>query len=114
MTGTDQEFYSAIEASSPPAQRNIAVGRDALGNVFVSGDRNDVRVTLVVADQRLLAELTVKSEINPYRGLDAFYETDARFFLGRQKLVRRAWVLFQIAEWIVSSDICGRWCLGIR
>jgi hypothetical protein len=81
-------------------ERSISVGHDALGNVFVTGEGNDVRVTLVVADQRLLARLhpsAAATELidNPYRGLDAFYETDATLFFGRRKLVRRAWVLFQ-------------------
>lgn len=81
--------------------RSISVGRDAFGNIFVTGDRNDVRVTLVVADQRLASESTgtssqsVPADSNPYRGLDAFYENDAPFFFGRQRLVQRAWVQFQ-------------------
>jgi WD40 repeat protein len=81
-------------------ERSISVGRDAFGNVFVTGEGNDVRVTLVVADQRLLARLRAPATAtepidNPYRGLDAFYETDAPLFFGRRKLARRAWVLFQ-------------------
>jgi hypothetical protein len=80
--------------------RSISVGRDALGNVFVTGDHNAVRLTVVVADQRLLARVyppaaAALSVENPYRGLDSFYETDAAFFFGREKLVRRAWVSFQ-------------------
>lgn len=80
--------------------RSIAVGRDALGNVVVTGDQNQVQVTLVVADKRLLAAISASSTaraplINPYRGLDAFYETDAAFFFGRRNLIRRAWLLFQ-------------------
>src|SRR5262249_6237708 len=56
--------------------------------------------TLVVADQRLLARLYPPAEAtqsigNPYRGLEAFYETDAALFFGRRKLVQRAWTLFQ-------------------
>lgn len=81
--------------------RGVSVGRDALGNVIVTGDRNVVRVTLVVADQRLVEQfskspdLSAKATATPYRGLDAFYETNADFFFGRTKLIRRAWVLFQ-------------------
>ena len=86
--------------SQPEGDRGITIGHDAVGNVLVTGDRNNVQVTLVVADRRLLASLapvsaTTKSTDNPYRGLDAFYETDAAWFFGRAKVVRRAWVLFQ-------------------
>jgi hypothetical protein len=80
--------------------RSISVGHDALGNVFVTGEGNDVRVTLIVADQRLLAALHLPPPAtgtigNPYPGLDAFSETDADFFFGRRKLARRGWALFQ-------------------
>ena len=98
---------SGIEFSKPEGSEqgavhadsvgSISVGRDALGNVFVTGHGNDVRVTLVVADRRLLSALHKQqfSEPvdNPYRGLDVFYETDAGFFFGRRKLVQGAWLL---------------------
>ena len=80
--------------------RSVSVSPDALGNVFVTGDHNDVCVTLIIADQRLLARFCSSAPhtgaiANPYRGLDAFYETDSAFSFGRSKLIRRAWVLFQ-------------------
>ena len=80
--------------------RSITIGRDAVGNVLVSGDNNQVRVTLVVADERLLSATRAPhaqegSAGNPYRGLDSFQEADADLFFGRRKLIRRAWVLFQ-------------------
>lgn len=78
--------------------QRVSVGRDALGNVFVTGNHNNVRVTLIVDDQRLVGRLrlpAVTAGENPYRGLDSFYETDSAFFFGRSKLVRRAWILFQ-------------------
>jgi len=79
--------------------KGISIGRDALGNVLVAGDDNDVRVTIVVADSRLLGvfrgtEVGTTSMFNPYKGLDCFYETDSEYFCGRSKLVRRASVLF--------------------
>lgn len=84
-------------------ERAIAIGRDALGNVLVTGDGNDVRVTLIVADQRLLSSYGVSPPPgqpieNPYRGLDAFREADAAWFFGRAKLTRRMWVLFQTLQ----------------
>ena len=87
------------ETGTLGGDRSISVGRDALGNVFVTGEGNTVTVTLVVADQRLLERLetaraTPRTE-NPYRGLDAFYESNAQWFFGRTKLSHRAWTLFQ-------------------
>jgi hypothetical protein len=80
--------------------RTITIGRDAVGNVLVAGSGNNVRVTLIVADRRLLSSFSppVESAIpvgNPYRGLDAFREIDAAWFFGRTKLIQRTWVLFQ-------------------
>lgn len=85
--------------SSVEGERSITIGHDAVGNVLVTGDRNKVSVTFVVSDQRLVAQLSSPAAANqpianPYRGLDAFYETDAALFFGRRRLVRRAWVLF--------------------
>ncbi|WP_352852410.1 hypothetical protein [Mesorhizobium sp. M0895] len=79
---------------------SVAIGRDAVGNVIVTGQRNNVQVTLVIADQRLMAALLpssvqVKPTQNPYRGLDAFYETDGAWFFGRNKLIRSGWLLIQ-------------------
>lgn len=78
--------------------RSISIGHDAVGNIVILGDGNSV--TLIVADQRLLARRSSAAAAgtpvdNPYRGLDAFYETHAAWFFGRTRLVRRAWVLFQ-------------------
>lgn len=91
---------SAQIIENQQSDRAIAIGRDALGNVLVTGSGNNVRVTMVVADQRLLASLRPPSEPitasdNPYRGLDAFREVDAPWFFGRTKLIQRTWVLFQ-------------------
>jgi WD40 repeat protein len=87
------------EATAKPnlieGERSITIGHDAVGNVLVTGNRNKVSVTFVVSDQRLFAQLCPPAAANPYRGLDAFYETDAALFFGRRRLVRRAWVLFQ-------------------
>ena len=99
MTSTTSALPSPPSTSAGGDAR-IDVGRDAVGNVFVAGTENDVRVTLVVADSRLLAQLRAelpKSDVsyNPYRGLDAFYESDAAYFFGRKDLTRRAWVAFQ-------------------
>jgi tetratricopeptide (TPR) repeat protein len=96
----NQEGILQASLSQTEVDRGITIGRDAIGNVLVTGDRNNVQVTLVVADRRLLASLTPdttarKPTDNPYRGLDAFYETNTAWFFGRAKLAARAWVLFQ-------------------
>jgi hypothetical protein len=82
---------------------SVSIGRDASDNVIVTGHNNYVRVTqvtVIVADHRLHAPLRASdlekgSVDNPYRGLDAFYESNADLFFGRRKMVRRAWTLFQ-------------------
>src|SRR4051794_37893689 len=81
-------------------ERDIEIGRDAVGNVVITGDGNEVPGTIVVADQRLLASFREghgagEAVENPYRGLDAFYETDGHWFFGRRRLVARAWTQFQ-------------------
>jgi tetratricopeptide (TPR) repeat protein len=81
-------------------ERSVAIERDAVGTVITTGDNNDVRVTIVVADRSLLAQIRAPYEtagptFNPYRGLDAFRETDSRWYFGRQKLIFRAWQTFQ-------------------
>jgi len=97
--GTDSDGAPALLIRAR-GERSIAITGDAAGNVLVTGDRNDVRVTLVVADRRLLASLRLlKPGDNPYRGLDTFYETDAAWFFGRAKLVQKAWVLFQTLQY---------------
>ena len=73
----------------------ISVGRDALGNVFVTGDDNTV--TVVVADTRLQAAAVANLE-NPYRGLDAFRESDSALFFGRDDLMRRLWTKFHALQ----------------
>lgn len=70
---------------------SLVVGRDALGNVFVTGHGNTVSVTVVVADTRLRAADASLRE-NPYRGLDAFRETDNALFFGRDDMVRQLWI----------------------
>jgi hypothetical protein len=85
--------------STTTGERAVIVGCDAHGTVITTGDNNDVRVTIVVADTSLLAQLRAAPEstgpaFNPYRGLDAFRETDSRWFFGREKLILRAWRAF--------------------
>src|SRR5262249_34983284 len=46
-----------------------------------------------VADMRLQAAAVANLE-NPYRGLDAFRESDSALFFGRDDLVRRLWTKF--------------------
>jgi hypothetical protein len=74
----------------------VSVGRDALGNVFVTGDGNtvEVKLTVVVADTRL-QDAEAATLHNPYRGLDAFREADSAVFFGREDLIARLWTGFQ-------------------
>jgi WD40 repeat protein len=79
-------------ATAVSRSSDIVVGRDALGNVFVTGDGNTVQVTLTVvaADARLRANDAALRD-NPYRGLLAFRETDRELFFGREDLIRKLW-----------------------
>src|SRR5882762_8410782 len=81
----------ADPAASAPigGDASIVVGRDAFGNVFVTGDGNtvEVKLTMVVADPRLQASAATRD--NPYRGLYAFRETDSEVFFGRDDLRAR-------------------------
>jgi tetratricopeptide (TPR) repeat protein len=80
---------------------SVVVGRDALGNVFVTGDGNtvEVKLTVVVADNRLRASVSESSTLqNPYRGLDAFRETDSALFFGRDDLKTRLWAKFHALQ----------------
>ena len=105
MTGreADQEGLPHGATARPVGERGVLVGRDAVGTVITTGDNNDVHVTIVVAESSLLAQLRPPTEstgptFNPYRGLVAFRETDLRWFFGREKLILRAWVAFQVLQ----------------
>ena len=84
LTAPDHAATPAERAAPDPGERHtgIVVGRDALGNVLVTGDGNtvEVKLTVVVADTRLRAA-DASALDNPYRGLDAFRETDSAVFL---------------------------------
>jgi WD40 repeat protein/tetratricopeptide (TPR) repeat protein len=85
---------SPDHSTNPAGARSISFGHDAIGNVVITGDGNTVAVTLVVSDSRLLPAATNShAAINPYKGLDAFYETDAHFFFGRNASVSSLYVL---------------------
>jgi hypothetical protein len=65
----------------------------------VTGDGNtvEVKLTVVVADTRLAAPEASTLQ-NPYRGLDAFRETDSALFFGREDLIRRLWTRFHALQ----------------
>ena len=42
--------------------RIIGIGHDAFGNILVTGDRHDVRVSVIIADRRLFAGLHTLSD----------------------------------------------------
>ncbi len=81
----------------------VRIGNDAFGNVVVSGHNNVVTLTFIVSDPRLLDGLGARPDssapvANPYLGLRAFRETEASWFFGRTRLVRRAWVQFRALQ----------------
>lgn len=77
-----------------PGERSVQIGRDAIGNVLLTGDRN---VVLVVQTGRILEpEERVPSPPssfgpNPYKGLASFREEDADRFFGRERLTEDLW-----------------------
>jgi WD40 repeat protein len=74
----------------------VVIARDAIGNVIVTGDGNQITLTVVAADPRLAA--SPAGLANPYRGLDAFRETDSALFFGREDLVRKLWTRFHALQ----------------
>jgi len=79
-------------------QRSIQIGRDANGNVLLTGGRNFV---LVVQTGRILEPAERVSPPaanfgpNPYKGLAAFREEDADRFFGRERLTQNLWKAFR-------------------
>lgn len=78
--------------------RSISVGRDAHGNAFVTGDNNHVTVVVYQtvrpveqADARSQASGQSALSGNPYVGLSAFHEEDAKYFFGRENLIEQLW-----------------------
>ena len=86
---------------------DIRVERSVFGSALVTGDRNTVNIVTVVyaADvQRQLSADTAGSP-NPYRGLDAFDETSAAMFFGREQVVENLVArLDRVSSPVVSSS----------
>jgi hypothetical protein len=87
-----RRWRGAVPIVCHPTTRSVAVGRDALGNVLVTGDRNNVDVKLtVVADsrrraRRVQAATSPASRVDtpcPYPGMRPFTAHDAAHFHGR-------------------------------
>lgn len=87
--------------------RSISVGRDAQGNAFVTGDNNNVHIVVYQTFKEILAvypgqiKETASSDQqaigpNPYMGLSAFHEEDAKRFFGREEQTNRLWESFRI------------------
>ncbi len=68
---------------------DIRVERSVFGSALVTGDRNTVNVVTVVyaADVQRQLSTDPAASRNPYRGLDAFDETSASLFFGREQVV---------------------------
>jgi WD40 repeat protein len=75
--------------------RSVHVGRDAIGNTIVTGDKNKIIIYQTI--QQVDTEELSVDEIgpNPYLGLGAFQEKDADRFFGREKLTKKLWGKFR-------------------
>ena len=74
------------ETKHSASGRGISVGRDANGNVFVTGDSNEVSVTIyesVVENRSTRSPVETELGPNPYLGLLSFHAEDAERFFGR-------------------------------
>ncbi len=80
-------------------QKEVSTGRDASGNIIVSGDNN--RIT-VIQTEKIPIDKPQETETqtfsigpNPYKGLSAFHEQDSGRFFGREKLTQMLWGKYQ-------------------
>lgn len=74
----------------PLESRQIAIYRDAIGSVIVSGDGNKVFIRDHL-DNKASVEKPNVLGANPYRGLAAFQIEDAAVYFGREVQVNRLW-----------------------
>ncbi len=100
-----------VTARSEPAipgqsRRNVGIGRDAAGNLLITGDGNIVIINTVPQVYDEPEEETVKHRLgpNPYRGLLAFQEEHAHFMFGRSRLIERLWKKFRDLHNEAPSD----------
>jgi len=77
------------------SERSVHIGRDAIGNTIVTGDKNKIIIYQTI--QQVDTEELSVDEIgpNPYLGLGAFQEKDADRFFGREKLTKQLWGKFR-------------------
>lgn len=74
--------------------RHIAIQRDAISSVIVSGDGNKVVIYNYHLDRQVEIETkpsTPHLAANPYRGISVFQAEDAAVYFGREAQVDRLW-----------------------
>ncbi len=78
--------------------RLVQMGRDAYGNLIISGDNNRVTIEVSSHKSSLQQEIQAACPIgpNPYKGLEAFDEEDANRFFGREELTNKLWKTFRM------------------
>ncbi len=81
------------DEESPVVDQSIQIGRDATGNIMISGRGN---VIVIESTRFQAAEAPTPPRAadigpNPYMGLLAFHETDAARFFGRKEQTARLW-----------------------
>jgi hypothetical protein len=82
--------------------RNVTIGKDAVGNTIITGDGNIV----IIKTSQTLDIISPKPDstdapvaatsANPYRGLGFFTEKDADNFFGRERLIEELWQKFNL------------------
>jgi len=93
--------------AAQPTGGGIRVERSVFGSALVTGDGNTVNVVTVVYAADVQRQLPAKlaTSPNPYRGLEAFNETSAGLFFGREQVVANLIArLDRITSPVVSGD----------
>ncbi len=78
-------------------RRSITIKKDAIGSAIISGNGNIVIYQYQVERQVVEDQSAKVGEIgpNPYKGLQAFQETDGDRFFGREKQIQQLWNRFR-------------------
>jgi len=84
----------------------ITIGRNAEGNIIVSGNNNQIEIIQRGTNKTDFEEASEaeKTDIgpNPYKGLEAFHEQDKDRFFGREELAEK---LRKVYHALFESDI---------
>ncbi len=76
-----------------PGERSVTIERDAVGNILLTGDGNQVTIVQLSAGATWQEKPSQPGRLapNPYKGLAAFTEEDAGQFFGRERLIASLW-----------------------